>query len=143
VTVDGWGWAMVRFDEVAAVQPVPTRPPLDRPSAAQPTATPTATGALWKGAVVSNTSGEQEGTGVSSVIVVRVINWSGVPVTITGGGGWRAICVTGTKPEYGPDACEFGGLWPSVYTLRPEGADVAVDVEMDGRGVAFVEFTAP
>ena len=155
VTVDGWGWAMVRFDEVAAVQPVPTRPPLDRPPAVQPTAspsappasqplpTPTATGALWKGAVVSNTSGEQEGAGVSSVIVVRVLNWPGVPVTITGGGGWRAICVTGTKPEYGPDACEFGGLWPSVYTLRPEGADVAVDVEMDGRGVAFVEFTAP
>lgn len=155
VTVDGWGWAMVRFDEVAIAQPVPTRPAPDQsptaqpvvspgvPSVTQPQATPTATASTWQGRIVRNTSGEQEGSGVSSVIVVRVIGWPGVPVTITGGGGWKAFCITGTKPEYGPDACEFGGLWPSVYTLSPEGADMAVDVEMDGRGIAFVEFTAP
>ncbi|MGD9375621.1 MAG: hypothetical protein PVJ23_07545, partial [Anaerolineae bacterium] len=113
------------------------------PSVTQPQATPTATASTWQGRIVRNTSGEQEGSGVSSVIVVRVIGWPGVPVTITGGGGWKAFCITGTKPEYGPDACEFGGLWPSVYTLSPEGADMAVDVEMDGRGIAFVEFTAP
>jgi hypothetical protein len=158
VTVDGWGWAMVRFDEVVAHAPQPTAPPASE--ASQPEAEPTATATTppdqpspeasapaaeprWQGWVASNTSGEQEGTGIWSVVVVRVLNWAGVPVTITGGGGWSATCTTGTKPEYGPDACEFGGLWPGTYYLQPEGADIRVEVEMDGLGTAFVEFAAP
>jgi hypothetical protein len=155
VTMDGWGWAMVRFDEVAAPAPQPAAPtiqPTAKPAqpttpAAGPTETPepssAPTGPHWQGWVVSNTSGQQEGTGVWSVVVVRVLNWAGVPVTISGGGGWSATCITGTKPEYGPDACEFGGLWPGTYYLQPEGADIQVEVEMDGLGVAFVEFAAP
>jgi hypothetical protein len=152
VTVDGWGWAMVRFDQISVPAPQPPPPPA-RPTSSptQPAAGPTATpqpspppaGPLWRGWVVSNTSGQQAGTGIWSVIVVRVLNWAGVPVTITGGGGWSSTCVTGTKPEYGPDACEFGGLWPGTYYLQPEGADIQVEVEMDGIGVAFVEFAAP
>jgi hypothetical protein len=74
---------------------------------------------------------------------VRVRNWIGVPVAITGGGGWTTTCTTGTKPEYGPDACEFGGLWASTYYLRPEGADIQIPVTMDGLGLAIVEFAAP
>jgi hypothetical protein len=93
--------------------------------------------------VVSNTSYQQVGTGVSSVIVVRVLKRPGTWVDITGGGGWNSSCVTGTKPEYGPSACEFGGLWPGTYTLRPEGADAEVVVQMDGLGMAIVEFVAP
>jgi hypothetical protein len=155
VTVDGWGWAKVRFDEVPLPPPLPKKPqptspprPTARPTkvsqppqAPPPSPTPVRTG--WKGWVVSNTSGEQKGTGIWSVVVVRVLNWAGVPVTITGGGGWTATCITGTKPEYGPDACEFGGLWPGTYYLQPEGADIQVEVEMDGLGAAFVEFAAP
>ena len=160
VTVDGWGWALVRFDQVAVSQPPPAVP------SAQPTATPvaggvatqiptaqppkvsqpspTAAGPLWRGWVVSNNSGAKPGTtGISSVIVVRVLNWSGVPVQITGGGGWSATCTTGTKPEYGPDACEFGGLWPATYYLQPEGADIQIPVTVDGLGMAIVEFAAP
>ncbi len=159
VTVDGWGWALVRFDQVAVPAPKPTQPSASptvtptrpaqptRTPAAGPTATslpsPTPVKAHWRGWVVSNSSGQQGGTGIWSVIVVRVLGRAGVPVTISGGGGWSATCLTGTKPEYGPDACEFGGLWPGVYHLQPEGADVEVAVEMDGLGTAFVEFAAP
>ena len=159
VTVDGWGWALVRFDQVTIPAPQPPSPsPQPTAAPAKPTQTtqapaagasatpqpsPTPAGPRWKGWVVSNTSGQQQGTGIWSVIVVRVLNWAGVPVTISGGGGWSATCTTGTKPEYGPDACEFGGLWPGTYILQPEGADVQVEVEMDGLGTAFVEFAAP
>jgi hypothetical protein len=155
VTVDGWGWAMVRFDEItlpppqsAAPSVAPTTAPTRRsqpastspPSSPQPS--PTAAGPAWQGWVISNTSGQQAGTGVWSVIIVRVINYPGVPVQITGGGGWTATCTTGTKPEYGPDACEFGGLWPGTYYLQPEGAGIQIEVEMDGMGMAEVHFVS-
>lgn len=159
VTVDGWGWAKVHFVEVAVPlprspgptqsspavgstqPPRPTRALTPRPTAS-PQPSPTPVGAAWQGRVVSNTSGDGERTGISSTIIVRVLNWPGVPVTIDAGGDWSATCVTGTKPEYGSDACEFGGLWPSTYTLRPQDSDVEVEVTMDGLGVAFVEFAA-
>jgi hypothetical protein len=155
VTVDGWGWALVRFDQVAVPAPAPPKPtakPMASPQPAkspvtgltavpQPSPTPARRG--WQGWVVSNTSGSGEGTGVWSVIIVRVINRTDMPVTLTGGGGWSATCLTGTKPEYGPDACEFGGLWPGTYYLRPEGADIQLELEMDGLGAAFVEFAGP
>jgi hypothetical protein len=143
VTVDGWGSALVRFDPVGV--PAPPEPP--RPGAppptAQPTPLPSAPATGWSGQVISNSSGQQTGTGIWSVIVVRVPQHPGTWVTITGGGGWSSSCVTGTKPEYGPSACEFGGLWPGIYTLRPEGADAQVTVQMDGLGMAVVEFIAP
>ena len=141
VTMDGWGWALVRFDQVSLPRsvpaPPPTQPTATPAAAAAPTSAPTAgpppssqpsatpVGPRWRGWVVSNSSGAKPGnTGVSSVIVVRVLNWRGVPVQITGGGGWTASCTTGTKPEYGPDACEFGGLWPSTSS---SGAAASAD----------------
>ena len=160
VTVDGWGWAKVLFTEVPAPAPrqppktipeepvappaqsAPSSPPAESPTVeVQPSPEPEVTG--WKGWVVSNSSGDGEKTGISSTIIVRVLNWPGVPVHITGGGSWSATCISGTKPEHGPGACEFGGLWPSTYTLQPEGADTQVEVTMDGLGVAFVEFASP
>jgi hypothetical protein len=90
--------------------------------------------------VVSNSSEHGEKSGIASVIVVRVQNWPGVPIHISGGGGWSATCITGTKPEYGDAACDFGGLWPSTYTVSPEGSDLEIEVNMDGLGTAFVEF---
>ncbi|MFC2015669.1 hypothetical protein ACFLUM_01920 [Chloroflexota bacterium] len=151
VTMDGWGWAMVRFEEVPAPAPQPAIPsfqmtPMPVPSS-QPEPAPTlhsppaTTG--WQAWIVSNSSGEQEGTGVWSVIVVRVLGWAGVPVAITGGGGWTATCTTGSKPEHGPDACDFGGLWPGTYRLHPQGSDLSLEVTMDGLGVAVVEFARP
>jgi hypothetical protein len=149
VTVDGWGWALIRFEQVTVPAPQPTIPPpqptqplvVAPPSLPQPSPTPA--GPRWQGRVVSNTSGDGSRTGIWSVVVVRVLSWAGVPVNITGGGGWNATCVTGTKPEYGYDACEFGGLWPGTYRLRPEGSDIEILVTMDGVGMAVVEFAAP
>jgi hypothetical protein len=156
ITMDGWGWAMVRFEQVPVSTPEPAFPPVEVTSiplpptlppvpGPEPTSTPVsppvATG--WQAWIVSNSSGEQQGTGVWSVIVVRVLGWAGVPVTITGGGGWTATCTTGSKPEHGPDACDFGGLWPGTYRLWPQGSDIEVAVTMDGLGVAVVEFARP
>jgi hypothetical protein len=167
VTVDGWGWAKVRFDEVVAPPPSPSQPsqPTATPVPARPSATPTQTkpsptptataeeGAPqaeptakpgWQGWVISNTSGEQGNeTGAWSVIVVRVINYGGLAVQLYAGGNLQATCVTGTKPEYGPDACEFSGLSAATYLLQPEGADIELEVEMDGLGRAEIHFAPP
>jgi septal ring-binding cell division protein DamX len=165
ITMDGWGWAMVRFDSVkvpaAAPQPTatptptpktkPTAKPTTKPTsqpAKQPTASPTPSptprpSAGWQAWIVSNTSGQQPGTGVWSIIVVRVLNYGGVPVRIRTEGGFEATCITGAKPEYGPDACDFGGLWPGTYFVQPEGSDVEVELEMDGLGWAEVHFGKP
>jgi hypothetical protein len=156
VTMDGWGWAMVRFEEVPVPTPEPAFPPSQATSTVVPPSQPPLPGpeptpdpdgppaaSGWRAWIVSNSSGEQEGTGVWSVIIVRVLGWAGVPVSITGGGGWTATCTTGSKPEYGPDACDFGGLWPGTYRLWPEGSDIEVVVTMDGLGVAVVEFARP
>jgi hypothetical protein len=151
VTVDGWGWAMVRFDPVSvpAPQPTskptqtvqPTRSPTPAPkTTSQPSPTPA--GSRWEGWVISNTSKQGE-PGVWSVIIVRVINYGGWPVDINAGGGWSDTCITGSKPEYGPDACSFGGLWAGTYYLRPRNADIELAVTMDGRGTAVVEFAHP
>ncbi|MEJ2209875.1 MAG: PT domain-containing protein [Anaerolineae bacterium] len=162
ITVDGWGWAMVRFDAVKAPAPAaqptatptpkknkPTSQPTSQPAkqstpTASPTPSPTrgpSTG--WHAWIVTNTRGQQDGTGVWSVLIVRVLKSGGVPVRIRTEGGFEATCITGAKPEIGPDACDFGGLWPGTYFVRPDGSDVEVEIEMDGLGWAEVHFGKP
>jgi hypothetical protein len=123
ITVDGGGFALIEFAY---------RPP--------PTPTPVPPKVTWVGKVVSNGSG-QGANGISSVVVVRVPGAKGLPVEISSG-GWNAVALTGTKPEYGPFACEFGGLWPGTYTVRLQGLGASVELTMDGQGLAVVEFTA-
>jgi LysM repeat protein len=94
----------------------------------------------WSGQVVKNTSGTTDASGVWSVIIVRA-SAVGLPISIRSeGNDYQAMCYTGTKPEYGPAACDFGGLWPGRYTVTLEGAGVAVEVFMDGVGVAEIVF---
>ncbi len=163
VTVDGQGWALVRFDEVRDTAPPPptatpqppsptARPAVTPPGptlrpTAQPTATPPGPTSTprpgWQGWIIRNSSGQSGGTGVASIVIVRVINYGGVPVHISGGGSWSDTCITGTKPEFGPDACSFGGLWAGTYTLWPEGSDFRIEIEMDGIGTAEVHFAPP
>ncbi len=123
ITVDGGGFALIEFAYRLPPTPTPMPPKV-----------------TWVGRVVSNSSG-QGANGISSVVVVRVLGAEGLPVEISSG-GWSAVARTGTKPEYGPFACEFGGLWPGTYTVRPQGLEASVEVTMDGRGLAIVEFMA-
>jgi len=123
LTVDGGGFALIEFAYRLPPTPTPIPPKV-----------------TWLSKVVSNSSG-QGANGISSVVVVRVLGAKRLPVEISSG-GWNAVALTGTKPEYGPFACEFGGLWPGTYTVRPQGLGASVELTMDGRGLAIVEFTA-
>jgi len=123
ITVDGGGFALIEFAYRLPPTPTPVPPQV-----------------TWEGEVVSNSS-DQGANGISSVVVVRVLGAKGLPVEISSG-GWNAVALTGTKPEYGPFACEFGGLWPGTYTVRPQGLGASVELVMDGQGLAIVEFTA-
>jgi len=94
----------------------------------------------WSGRIVRNTGGTTDANGVWSIIIVRT-GVLGLPVSIRSqGNDFQATCYTGTKPEYGPGACDFGGLWPGTYTVTLEGAGIAVEVYVDGQGVAEVTF---
>jgi hypothetical protein len=94
----------------------------------------------WVGQIVENTSGNQPIPNAASAIAVVVDGrpWHEVEVTAD---GWSAKALTGTKPEYGPNACEFGGLGPGTYTIIPRDLGVSVQVTMDGWGWAMVKFS--
>jgi hypothetical protein len=104
-----------------------------------PTPTPTPQSGVWVGAVTQNTSGNGY-SGAWSTLTIKVPGSEGLPVMIDSGGGFTTTCVTGSKPEYGPGACQVGGLWPGTYRVTPEGLGPSVDVWLDGQGSATVEF---
>ncbi len=55
--------------------------------------------------------------------------------------GWEGVVRhTGTKPEYGPYACEFAPLGGGTYFVEPEGLGVRAEVAVDGRSVVWVRF---
>jgi hypothetical protein len=91
------------------------------------------------GAVVENTNGSEPTEHANSAIAVIVSGrpWHEVEIRAD---GYSAICTTGYKPEYGPDACEFGGLRASTYTLTPKDLGASVQVTVDGWGWAKVRF---
>jgi hypothetical protein len=93
----------------------------------------------WVGSVVENTNGSEPTEHVNSAIVVIVSGrpWHEVEIRAD---GYSATCTTGYKPEFGPDACEFGGLRASTYTLTPKDLGASVPVTVDGWGWAKVRF---
>ena len=79
----------------------------------------------WVGSVVENTSGGAPTEHANSAIAVVVAGrpWHEVEIRAD---GYSATCTTGYKPEYGPDACEFGGLRAGTYTITPKGLGASV-----------------
>jgi hypothetical protein len=104
-----------------------------------PTPTPTPQRGIWVGAVTQNSSGDAW-NGAWSILIVKIPAKEGLPVTIDSSGNFTTTCITGTKPELGPGACEVGGLWPGTYRVTPQGLGPSVDVWLDGLGSATVEF---
>lgn len=93
----------------------------------------------WVGAITANTNGDSPAGGVWSIVLVKVAGSEGLPVRIFND-GFATECITGTKPEFGPGACQVGGLWPGAYRVQPEGIPASVDVYLDGQGAATIEF---
>ncbi|MFQ5613374.1 MAG: hypothetical protein ACE5H9_14705 [Anaerolineae bacterium] len=104
-----------------------------------PTPTPAAEKGGWVGTITHNTNSDSPAGGVWSILLVKVHGSQGLPVTI-GNDGFSTQCLTGTKPEFGPGACQVGGLWPGLYRVQPEGIPASVEVFLDGQGAATVEF---
>ena len=56
--------------------------------------------------------------------------------------GWEGMTQrTGSKPEYGPDTCEFTPLGAGQYQVQPEGIESVADLTVDGSRVVWVTFT--
>jgi hypothetical protein len=91
----------------------------------------------WIGDVVRNTSGTKP-IGVASILQVRT-GAIGNIIRVTAG-TFEGKCITGTKVELGPGACEMGGLNAGTYRVFLDGTDIAVDIYLDGVGTAEIDF---
>lgn len=114
--------------------PTPTStalPPPTSVAAPMPTSKPPP---LWQGNIVYQIKGP-----FYAALAVRIPGQKGLPVEIKSD-GWRATAVTGTKPEYGDFACEFGGLSAGTYTITPLGLGTSLNVDFGQGGFALVEF---
>jgi hypothetical protein len=92
----------------------------------------------WLAEVVDNTSGS-EPIGAFSILIVRT-GAIGNKIRISAPGEFEAVCVTGTKPEHGVGACDFGGLNAGTYTVNLDGTYATAELYLDGIGSAVVEF---
>jgi len=108
-----------------------------------PSPTPTASAepgpapvTVWQGRVTYRATGSVFGYGA---IVVRVVGMAELPIEIDNG-GYHAVVTTGTKPEYGAFAGEFGGLGAGEYRVTPRGLGASLTVSIDGGEFALVDF---
>lgn len=127
--------------------PVPPAGPGAPPVVPTPIPVPPATpappfpGEVWEGVVVSNTSGDTPTWEFRSIIRVSVVGKKGVPVTVTTPAhDWVITGYTGTKPEYGEYAVEFAPFNWGTYIVTAVGLNASVEVQLDGSGIAYIEF---
>lgn len=92
----------------------------------------------WVAEVVDNSNGSDP-IGAASILVVKT-GGIGNKIRLTAPGQFEAVCVTGTKPEHGVGACDFGGLSPGTYWVTLDGTYATVEIYVDGVGTAEVHF---
>ncbi len=63
-----------------------------------------------------------------------------LPVRLWADGWPGTVRRTGSKPEYGPYACEFAPLGSGKYYIEPEGLGVRATVHVDGHRILWVRF---
>jgi hypothetical protein len=94
---------------------------------------------VWSGRITQRTSGAANGR-LAATIVVRVLGQPHLPV-IVDSGGWQARALTGSKPEYGDFAAEFGGLPAGEYDVLPVGLNLRYKVSVERGDFIVVDFT--
>lgn len=116
--------------DTATATPRPTLTPSPSPTL---TLTPSPAFA-WQGRIV------EEVNGVVGTIAVRAAGLENHPVIVRSSGGWESpIQLTGSKPELGEYATEFGGLSPGDYIV--ELVDLAkFEVNLGGGQFLLIEF---
>jgi hypothetical protein len=81
---------------------------------------------------------DDPGVGVGT-IAVRVLGLKDHPVVLKSG-AWSTRALTGSKPEYGQYAAEFGSLGAGDYTVELEGLSTPLPVRLQPGGFLLVEF---
>ncbi|MDH4135136.1 MAG: LysM peptidoglycan-binding domain-containing protein [Anaerolineae bacterium] len=119
---------------VPIVSPPPIMPP---PIVAPPPPIVSPVPVQWVGYVLTTTTNY---VALGEVLRVSVIGQKDLPVTVSTE-TWSTKGLTGSKPEHGEYACEFAPLGEGTFTVTPEGLGVSLDVELDGIGVTYVEFS--
>jgi 1A family penicillin-binding protein len=134
----GYTLRVLAFDQQGTVAEARVHVMVTHPMPAVIPSPPPQSGSVWVGSIVRQVSGA--GRGISrAAIAVSVLGKWGLPVEIHSG-GWSTTALTGTKPEYGDTACEFGALSAGTYTIIPQGLGASVTVTVDEGGFALVEF---
>jgi|GEM_PF-1094539 len=135
----------------SAATPTPTSSPTSAASptpSATPTASPTATATPTRTATptlapVSAWAGRIRRTvriaGWSSIARIWVSGQRQTPVTLAAvNWNWRATSLTGSKPEYGPDALEFAPLAPGRYSLTVPSLSARFDFDLPASTLAEI-----
>lgn len=104
------------------------------------TSTPTPPSATWRVRVPTNITLPGNWFAVIRVSVDGLLRHPAHLTMVTTGNPYRATCLTGSKPEYGPYFCEFAPLIPGQYQLTADGVDVSTTLEVGRGGVAVVLF---
>jgi hypothetical protein len=74
------------------------------------------------------------------IVRCRVAGRKGLPVRLWTA-GWSGMTLrTGSKAEYGEDACEFAPLGVGTYKIQPEGIDAVAEASVNGSRVLWITF---
>lgn len=121
------------------VRPPAPYPPVPPPWPPYPTPVPPPVTPIWVGRITQSDCTNQDTWEFRSVLRVSVTGMKGLRVKVSSD-GWETTGLTGTKPEYGEFAVEFAPFNQGYYTITPEGLGASVQVRLDGRCTAYVQF---